>query len=351
MCKKKVLVVYATDYATISPGGIRTYIEVLAKTPPEEIQVSYLGVTSEHAPSIGSKLFIGLPLRTPFNRLNLGFLFSLLRYDFSNYDLIVCHRAEAALLLSIVHRKRTFLTLHGGTFNALRSNHRFFGLIYPFIEFMAVLFSSRTQAVNIDTINALTRFVGKVEQAPLIMNTSDFYPGQKLGNSIFLVGRLAPEKRFSMALRVISGVSEQLGRKLEIDIIGDGPLRRELQELSSTLGLQPRIHGYLENADVAELLRERGKVLLITSRFEGLPIVALEALLCGVNVFALRGPGVGGNLASFGALIFENTQELSRSLIGLFTKENSSTLQVERLWQEVKYGTSKYWQAVLNSME
>src|SRR5262249_49894014 len=106
---------------------------------------------------------------------------------------------------------------------------------------------------------------------------------------IGVFGRLSPEKGIDLALRVHSLVLQRL-HKAQLLIAGEGPECARLQRYSEQLGIASSVCwlGYREA--LAELY-PRLSVLLIPSRSEGLPNVALEAMAYGIPVVAAA---VGG---------------------------------------------------------
>ena len=74
-------------------------------------------------------------------------------------------------------------------------------------------------------------------------------------------------------------------------IIGDGPLREELQALAEELGIASHVDwlGYLD--DPIPYLKA-AKFFVLTSRFEGSPNALLEAMACGLaSVVSDASPG------------------------------------------------------------
>lgn len=106
---------------------------------------------------------------------------------------------------------------------------------------------------------------------------------------IGVVGRLSPEKGVDVACRVHQQVVQHC-RGARLWIIGEGPEKSRLQEDAERLGIAPSVDWFGYQDDVSPLYRQMS-VLLIPSRSEGLPNVALEAMAHGVPVV---GTSVGG---------------------------------------------------------
>ena len=102
------------------------------------------------------------------------------------------------------------------------------------------------------------------------------------------VGRLSPEKGPDILLRAIPHLADPAWR---VSMIGDGPLRAQLQELVDQLGLADRVswHGLIPDAARCYAAFD---CLVLSSRTEGTPIVLLEAMAGGIPVIATRVGGV-----------------------------------------------------------
>ncbi|WP_421238485.1 glycosyltransferase family 4 protein [Aeromonas enteropelogenes] len=104
-------------------------------------------------------------------------------------------------------------------------------------------------------------------------------PATVAGNRIAFVGRLSPEKgpqAFCQLAALCPGG--------DFHLYGEGPL---MGELSVQYGDRVAFHGFRKMADEWQQI----DLLCITSRFEGLPLVALEAMAHGIPVctFAVGG--------------------------------------------------------------
>jgi glycosyltransferase involved in cell wall biosynthesis len=72
---------------------------------------------------------------------------------------------------------------------------------------------------------------------------------------------------------------------------GSGPEKECCLALARALGERARVHGPLPQTRLADLMAA-SHVFILSSLFEGLPLVVLEALACGCRVVATKLPGV-----------------------------------------------------------
>ncbi len=107
---------------------------------------------------------------------------------------------------------------------------------------------------------------------------------------VLFVGSLSREKRVDRFLRVLAGASEQFG-PLVGWIVGEGPLRKELEDQATALGIQDRTWFTGGVNDVGPYL-QAADLFLLTSDTEGMPGVLLEAGLFGLPVVATKVGGV-----------------------------------------------------------
>lgn len=99
-------------------------------------------------------------------------------------------------------------------------------------------------------------------------------------------GRLEPVKDYPTLLRAFARAS-QMARLL---VLGAGPLEAELIALAAQLGLERRVR-FLGFEPNVERLMQAADGFVLSSRYEGLPMVLLEAGACGVPTVATNVPG------------------------------------------------------------
>jgi GalNAc-alpha-(1->4)-GalNAc-alpha-(1->3)-diNAcBac-PP-undecaprenol alpha-1,4-N-acetyl-D-galactosaminyltransferase len=94
------------------------------------------------------------------------------------------------------------------------------------------------------------------------------------------VGRLVPQKGIDTLLKASAEALQHLSG-WRLAIIGDGPLRAQLQALAQELEIAERVDWLGQVSDPFPYLRA-AQFFVSTSRFEGSPNALLEAMSCGL---------------------------------------------------------------------
>jgi glycosyltransferase involved in cell wall biosynthesis len=133
----------------------------------------------------------------------------------------------------------------------------------------------------------LARFPPFVADGAAARAALGFPPARRL---VAQVGRLAAQKDYPTYLRAAASLA---ARHPEVDflVVGDGPERSTLETHARALGLEGRVRWLGLRHDVPAILGAVD-VMVLASRFEGLPNVVIEAMAAGAAVVATD---VGGN--------------------------------------------------------
>ncbi len=104
------------------------------------------------------------------------------------------------------------------------------------------------------------------------------------------VGRLNPQKNFSLFLDIAAQLAPRFP-DLHFLLAGDGPEEKMLREKAAALGISDRVifSGYVADTRLVYLAAD---VLLMPSRYEGLPMTLLEAMAMGLPVAASQLDGI-----------------------------------------------------------
>lgn len=112
---------------------------------------------------------------------------------------------------------------------------------------------------------------------------------------VVFVGRLQEQKNLSLLIQQMSQIKKiagQLEGSFEFHVVGDGPLRAELQEYARSLEVDKAIvwHGWLRKPELLAIY-QNVDCYVSPSLFEGMSNSILEAMACGLPVVAARIPG------------------------------------------------------------
>ena len=135
------------------------------------------------------------------------------------------------------------------------------------------------------TVSENIKKEGKIRNAQVIANGVDIEKIKRIKQSaeksdVIYAGHLVEGKNVDLLIKAIASMRE----KLKTLIVGDGPLRSELEELSKKLGTQDSIKflGEVENEEVISLMKS-SQVFASASTQEGFGLAVLEAMACGLT--------------------------------------------------------------------
>jgi len=110
---------------------------------------------------------------------------------------------------------------------------------------------------------------------------------------ILAIGRLIPRKGFDCLIRSLPEVVKVIQKDFCVEIVGDGPLRSELTNLAKELHVSDKVifAGSVPYDQLHEKYQQ-ADVFILSSLAEGMPLVVLEAMACGLPILATKVQGV-----------------------------------------------------------
>lgn len=217
-----------------------------------------------------------------------------------SYDLIHAHHPIAALAMRIVHPSiPLMLTIHSSYERELILNHR---IAEHSVEHRFLTMIYRELEANVEQIitvsesfrTYLTSFVERPERIQVIPNGFDEtrfrpMPHQNEVVQLITVCRLVPAKGLDTLFEACAELKRR-GRPFMLHLIGDGPMRSELEAMAKDLDLYDDVifYGYMLHP---EQFMPFFDVFVLPSRAEAFGSVFAEAALCSL---ALVGTNVGG---------------------------------------------------------
>ncbi|MBN1126423.1 MAG: glycosyltransferase family 4 protein [Sedimentisphaerales bacterium] len=224
-----------------------------------------------------------------------GALFKTLRLAKQrNYDVIHCHFIiPTGPLAWAVARRRNIpllITCHGSDvpgYNPDRFQwiHR---LLRPFWRGLV-----RRADMLVSPSHALRELLRRycpgvdVQLIPNGISLSRFQSGPK-EKSILLCSRLLPRKGFQYVLQAV----HDLALDWQVNVVGDGPFRAELEQLAQGSKTPVRFWGWLDQRSPQfRHLYETGSIFVFPSEAENFPTVLLEAMSAGMAIIASAAGG------------------------------------------------------------
>ena len=116
-----------------------------------------------------------------------------------------------------------------------------------------------------------------------IPSSTEQYPGKLPHPYLVCIGRLIPFKQVGRAIKMML----EMPAKYHLVIVGDGPLKNKLQQLTKKLDLEQQVHffGRLSSGQTFNVLEEASAYLLLTTG-EAFPHTVLEAMAASTPVIS-----------------------------------------------------------------
>ncbi len=130
---------------------------------------------------------------------------------------------------------------------------------------------------------------------PSVVDTAQIKPapGPAPGTlRLLAVGRLVQAKRFDRFLTVLARLRKQFDEDVKGILVGEGPLRPELEAQAAQLGLTPSVMEFRGAAAEIAPFYSQADILVMTSDYEGTPNVLLEGMAAGLPIVSSRVGGV-----------------------------------------------------------
>lgn len=165
---------------------------------------------------------------------------------------------------------------------------------------------------HIDLFHVPSHFMGsKLKRAGICDNKirhqfysiklSDYIYNENFGKYIVYFGRLSGEKGLHTLLRSMKKISN---RSIDLYIVGEGPLKKELETFALQLGLSNvTFFGYLQKDQLKALVANARFTVVPSEWFENSPLVIYES-------FALGTPALGANIGGIPELIDDHINGL-----------------------------------------
>lgn len=260
-------------------------------------------------PEMASYVFSAIPIALKLVRRN-------------DYHINHTHFIFPDGLVSFIIKKLTglpyIITAHGSDVpgynpDRFKLGHR---LLSPF--WREVIQNSEQIICLSESLKSLVLKRGSDTEITVIPNGLDrnkFQPDGNKQRRILIVSRMFERKGVQYFLKALEGAD----LKHEVNIVGDGPYLRNLQQIAHSLKIKVRFWGWLENrSPELKELYETSSIFVFPSESENFPIVLLEAMSAGMAIITTKDTGCA-EVVSDAALLVEsrNPEAIRGALIKL----------------------------------
>ena len=322
---------YASDLKSISEGGIASYVREILKQCDARISYSLVGVTKNFHNRVGewgisefeNRKFSFFPILSTRGDhltykkglpLNAQYLIKLFKYKseiIKKADSLHFHRVELALPFVLFRRHKVpiVVTIHGNNFaldffqrHALY-NKKWFRYIFHEVEKFVIRRADKIIFVSHEALNIYSNIYKRMKEKfiflPTFVDMETFKPlekekcrqglGIESGKKILLfAGRFDELKNLDLLLDAYVLCLKESKYNLVLLMVGDGVEKERLykrvtdEKIKDVKFLGNTPHSYLPN------IINCADAFVLTSNSEGMPIVLIEALACGIPTVATK---------------------------------------------------------------
>ena len=165
------------------------------------------------------------------------------------------------------------------------------------------------------------------------INTDEFIPIDNNKNhsiyTILFVGRLIPRKGLALLLRAFKMLSKT-NSNINLRIVGDGPLRREIEQSCEKNGISENVQvsGYIPHQKMSHVY-QNADIFVLPSHAEGMSNVILEAMACGLPIISTDA-GATGLIDDNGIIVEKSPEKIASAIESLISNNESRMLMAQK---------------------
>jgi len=282
MTKIKVLNVIDSLYAGGAESLLRNFLIESKKHPDFQIDACTLysrNIFKEELVNNGITVYdLSLPFKYDFRGA-----FKLVRLINSNkYDIVHVHLFPADIFVAVASlftkKSMKFIFTEHNVYNRRRSI-----VIFRLIDKFTYSRYQKVVCVSKKVKESLVNYLKELENKAIVIRNGipvlDRKPDveAKKEYDVLCVARLEEAKGIDVLLKAIAILGEKFDSPLNVAVVGDGSKREILFNLAKSLGLENTVYFLGVRKDISYLM-DVSRIFVLPSRWEGLPMVILEAM-------------------------------------------------------------------------
>lgn len=208
-------------------------------------------------------------------------------------DIIHAHDIRASFYASFFSNKTTIIShVHNNHEDMRKLDIK--TILYNFVskKFSKIIWVSKSA---LDSYYFKKRIIDKSIVLYNVINEEEILKKSEIDNNkydfdLVFLGRLTYQKNPERLIEIANSIVKN-NNSFKLAIIGDGELKEEIQSLIKEYNLEENVKllGFMKNP--YKVLKD-SKMLILTSRFEGTPMVALESMALGVPIVSTYTDGM-----------------------------------------------------------
>lgn len=288
---------FLVEYLSYKGGGERVYTNMANTFVKKGYDVTIVSIenTNKLAYSLDERVKIkSLKLRPEYYYKNkFRKIFDIIYFFkyiakinkvIKEYDTIISIGANVNILLSYIKDKKSI---------KIGTEHIGFDSVNIMVKLMRKIRYKKLDKLVVLTDTDKNKFIKKFKKLEIktIPNQISFKIKEKKDqnkNTIINVASLSYQKNQERLINLFSKIEKKYP-EWKLEIYGEGPLRKELEKKIIDLKLEEKVY-LMGNSNFIEEKLLKSDVFCFTSRYEGFPMVLLEAMECGLPVISFDCP-------------------------------------------------------------
>jgi glycosyltransferase involved in cell wall biosynthesis len=214
----------------------------------------------------------------------------------NNYDIVHVHLFPADIFVALaslfIRNKPKFIFSEHNVYNRRRSI-----IFYKPVDKFTYSRYQKVVCVSQKIKESLVDYLKELKKKTIVIRNGIPVPDRKSDveakkeYDVLCVARLEDAKGIDILLKAVAILKEKVNSPLNVAVVGDGSKSEILFNLSQSLGLENVVHFLGLRKDVSHLM-DVSKIFVLPSRWEGLPMVILEAMAHGLPVVSTPVGGI-----------------------------------------------------------
>ena len=265
-------------------------------------------------------------------------------------EIIHAHDYKSSCYASLISKNIPVIShIHGN--NLIFNRKNIFSMTYKLFskKFKKIIWVSNSAFDNYyfkDKVKEKSVILYNIINEKEVNNKSNLYECKDTYDLIFL-GRLSEPKNPERLIQLFNNIVSE-NKEIKLAIVGDGELRKNVEELIQKYNLGNNITMYGFQSNPYPILK-KSKMLIMVSKYEGTPMCALEALSLGIPVISTPVDGLKKIIVNGkNGFLYDSNEELAQCIMNLCSDNEKLKIMSENAKEQFKIinNSQKYFDTI-----